>query len=49
MSALPFHFLRSKKINYAMNEGIKYPTGDDDKMNPRRKDFGGYKPPMASL
>ena len=32
-----------------MNEGIKYLTGDDDKMNPRRKDFGGYKPPMASL
>ena len=41
--------MRSKKINYAMNEGIKYLTGDHDKMNPRRKDSGGYKPSMASL
>ena len=26
-----------------MNEGIKYLTGDHDKMNPRRKDSGALK------
>lgn len=48
MCALPFHLVRSK-INYAMNGAIKHLTGDNDKMNPRRKDSAGYKPPMASL
>ena len=50
MCALPFHPVRSKKINYAMNEGIKYLTGGNDKMNPRRIiNPGGYKPSVASL
>ena len=33
-----------------MNEGIKYLTGGNDKMNPRRIiNPGGYKPSVASL